>query len=157
MAPLVYIETSIISYLAARTSRDLVTAAHQRLTLDWWSTARTAFELGVSELVIQEASLGDPDSARRRLELTATLPVLQATEAGRELARRLILELGFPPMAAADALHIAIAAENGAHFLLTWNCKHIANAKTRALIERILRSRGYDPPILCTPEELMEP
>lgn len=157
MASLVYIETSIISYLAARTSRDLVTAAHQRLTLDWWSTARTAFELGVSELVIQEASLGDPDSARRRLELTASLPVLQATEAGRELARYLLLELAFPATAAADALHIAIAAENGAHFLLTWNCKHIANAKTRALIERIPRSRGYNPPILCTPEELMEP
>ncbi|MEY4769820.1 MAG: hypothetical protein RIQ40_560 [Planctomycetota bacterium] len=157
MASLVYIETSIISYLAARTSRDLVTAAHQRLTLDWWSSARTAFELGVSELVIQEASLGDPESARRRLELTATLPVLQATQAGRELARHLLLELAVPATAAAEALHIASAAENGAHFLLTWNCKHIANAKTRALIERILRSRGYDPPILCTPEELMEP
>jgi len=156
MTQLVYIETSIISYLAARTSRDLVTAAHQRLTLDWWSSARAAFSLGVSELVIQEASLGDPESARRRLAMVASLPIWQATEAGRELARQLIAELAFPETAAADALHIAIAAENGAHFLLTWNCKHIANAKTRVLIERILRSRGYDPPILCTPEELME-
>ena len=79
------------------------------------------------------------------------------TEAGRELARALLDDLAVPPTAAADALHIAVAAENGADYLLTWNCRHIANAKIRALIERTLRMRGYDPPVLCTPEELQEP
>ncbi len=155
MQPLVYIETSIISYLAARPSRELVTAAHQQLTADWWSSARPAFRVGISELVIQEASLGDSQSARRRLELLTELSVLRLTQSGRELARALMGELAIPSTAAADALHIAIAAENGAHFLLTWNCRHIANARTRALIERVLQGRGYTPPILCTPEELM--
>jgi predicted nucleic acid-binding protein len=155
MQPLVYVETSIISYLAARLSRELVTAAHQQLTADWWSSARPAFRVGISELVVQEASLGDPESARRRLELMSNLSVLQLTQDGRELARALMGELAIPSTAAADALHIAIAAENGAHFLLTWNCRHIANARTRALIERVLQARGYTPPILCTPEELM--
>ena len=112
MQPLVYIETSIISYLAARPSRELVTAAHQQLTADWWSSARPAFRVGISELVIQEASLGDSQSARRRLELLTELSVLRLTQSGRELAR--------------------------------------------ALIERVLQGRGYTPPILCTPEELMD-
>lgn len=157
MIPLVYVETSIISYLGARQSRELVTAAHQQITQDWWSTARSGFRLGVSELVVQEASLGDPESARRRLELLHGLDLLQLTEAGRELARDLMGALAIPSTAVADALHIAIAAENGAHFLLTWNCRHIANARTRSLIERILLARGYTPPTLCTPEELMGP
>jgi predicted nucleic acid-binding protein len=156
MSQLVYIETSIVSDLAARPSRELVTAAHQQLTHDWWSQARPRFRVGVSELVVQEASLGHPDVAKRRLELLQDLMVLQVTEAGRDLARALLQEPTIPETAAADALHIATAAENGAHFLLTWNCRHIANARTRSLIERILRVHGCTPPILCTPEELME-
>ena len=156
MQPLVYIETSIISYLAARPSRELVTAAHQQLTAEWWAAARPGFRVGISELVVQESSLGDADSARRRLALLDGLTILQLTPEGRELARALMVELVIPSTAAADALHIAVAAENGAHFLLTWNCRHIANARTRSLIERILRARGYTPPVLCTPEELMD-
>ena len=157
MPSTVYIETSVISYLTSRPSRELVTAAHQQVTVDWWTNARPGFNAVVSELVIQEVAMGDPDSARRRMEAIADLPVLQMTEAGRELARALLDDLAVPPTAAADALHIVVAAENGADYLLTWNCRHIANAKIRALIERTLCMRGYDPPILCTPEELQEP
>jgi len=157
MPSTVYIETSVISYLTSRPSRELVTAAHQQVTVDWWMNARPGFNAVVSELVIQEVAMGDPDSARRRMEAIADLPVLEMTEAGRELARALLDDLAVPPTAAADALHIAVAAENGADYLLTWNCRHIANAKIRALIERTLSMRGYDPPILCTPEELQEP
>jgi len=152
----VYVETSVVSYLTSRPSRESIVAAHQRLTAHWWANARPSFNSVVSQLVIDEASLGDPALARRRLRAIEGLPVLGLTREGRELARALIDEVAMPPTAIADALHIAIAAENGSHYLLTWNCRHIANASSRALIERALRLRGYDAPILCTPEELME-
>ncbi|MFM8817654.1 MAG: type II toxin-antitoxin system VapC family toxin [Phycisphaerales bacterium] len=157
MSPTVYIETSVVSYLTSRPSRDVVVAAHQRLTSRWWTNARPSFNPVVSQLVIDEASLGDPASARRRTHAISGLPILELTHVGRELARALLDEVAMPPTAIADALHIAIAAENGAHYLLTWNCRHIATASSRALIERTLRLRGYDAPVLCTPEELMEP
>lgn len=157
MAPTVYIETSVVSYLTSRPSRDVVVAAHQRLTSRWWNSARPSVKSVVSQLVIEEASLGDPISARRRTQAISGLPILELTHVGRELARAMLDELAMPPTAIADALHVAIAAENGAHYLLTWNCRHIANASSRALIERTLRARGYDAPVLCTPEELMEP
>ncbi len=157
MASSVYDETSVISYLTSRPSRDVVTAAHQQLTLDWWSNARPGFRVFVSEIVVQEASLGDPSSAKQRLAAIDGLPLLELSDNARSLAKALISDLAVPGNAAVDALHIAVAADNGIDYLLTWNCKHIANAKTRTLIERCLRSRGYDPPVLCTPEELMEP
>ena len=157
MPPTVYLETSVISYLTARPSRELVVAAHQQITAEWWSGARTAVNAVVSQLVIEEARMGDPESARRRLDAIAGLPVLALTDGGRELARSLLDELAVPPAAVADALHIAIAAEHGADYRVTWNCRHIASARSRPLIEWALRARGYHPPILCTPEELMDP
>lgn len=157
MTPSVYVETSVISYLTSKPSRDVVTAAHQQLTHDWWNAARPGFRVFVSEIVVQEAGLGDPSSANLRLAAIGGLPLLQLSEPARTLAKALVADLAIPASAAVDALHIALAADNGIDYLLTWNCRHIANAKTRARIERCLRSRGYDPPILCTPEELMEP
>ena len=157
MTPSVYIETSIVSYLTSRPSRDVVTAAHQQLTLDWWNHIRPGFTTFVSEVVVQEALLGDAESARLRLAAIEGVPLLEISDNARALAKALIAHLAIPPVAAVDALHVAIAADNGIDYLLTWNCKHIANAKTRNLIEHCLRSRGYDPPVLCTPEELMEP
>jgi predicted nucleic acid-binding protein len=153
----VYVETSIISYLTARPSRDVVTAAHQQLTLDWWRTARPGFRVFISELVVQEVSMGGPEPARLRLAALEGIPLLELSENARVLAKDLITRLSIPPRATMDALHVALAADNGVDFLLTWNCRHIANAKSRHLIERCLRSHGYDPPVLCTPEELMEP
>ena len=157
MTSTVYLETSIISYLTARPSRDVITAAHQQLTLDWWSGARGHFRVFASEIVVQEASLGDPASAAARLAAIRDVPLLKLSENARVLAKDLLGSLAIPHGAAVDALHIAVAADNGVEFLLTWNCKHIANARIRLLIERCLRSRGYTPPVLCTPEELMEP
>jgi hypothetical protein len=154
--PTLYIETSIISYLAARPSRDLVTAAHQQLTSEWWSSRRAAFRLHVSELVIQEAGDGDADAAQQRLVLLAGIPVIAASAEALELAKALVSNRIVPTAAEADALHIAIAATSGMDYLLTWNCRHIANAQIRARIEAFTRQRGIEPPILCTPEELME-
>lgn len=156
MASTVYLETSIISYLTSRPSRDVITAAHQQLTLDWWNGARGSFRVFVSEIVVQEISLGDATSASSRLTAIQGIPLLQLSDNARMLAKDLIGSLAIPQSAAVDALHVALAADNGVEFLLTWNCKHIANARTRILIERCLRARGYNPPVLCTPEELME-
>ena len=156
MESTVYIETSIVSYLAARPSRDLITAAHQQLTAQWWATRRSAFRLHISELVVQEASDGDPDSAQRRLALLEGIPAIAVTADALSFARSLLENRVVPRSAETDALHIAVAAAGGMEYLLTWNCRHIANAQIRGKIEGLARLRGFEPPILCTPEELME-
>lgn len=150
-----YLETSVVSYLAGRPSRDLVVAARQQLTHEWWRRRRTAFELYVSELVLAEAAAGDPEIAARRIKLVEGLPTLSITAEASELARFLVRAVGLPPKARADALHIALAACHGIEYLLTWNSTHIANAELRPRVEAGCRQRGYDPPVLCTPDELM--
>jgi hypothetical protein len=108
----------------------------------------------VSQLVIREASSGDEEAVRERLDLVEGIPLLAITDAVGELAARLVGRGVVPRKAAEDALHIAVAAVHGLDFLLTWNCKHIANAMMRSAIERVCREAGYEPPVICTPEEL---
>ncbi len=155
MCPTVYVETSIISYLTARPSRDLITAAHQQVTHTWWRERRSNFDLYVSQVVLDEAAAGDPDAAMRRAELLADLPLLDIAPEAVELAVVLSERVPLPRRAAADAAHIAIAAYHRIDFLLTWNSAHIANAELRPRIEDICRQRGFRPPVLCTPDELM--
>ena len=156
MRPKAYHETSVPSYLTAWTSRDWVMAAHQQITREWWENRRADFDLFVSELVFQEAAAGDPAVAARRLELIRVLPVLTISEAAEELARELVRRVPLPERAALDALHIAIAATSGMHYLLTWNCKHLANAAYQARIGKSCRDLGYEPHLICTPEALLE-
>lgn len=151
----VYLETSVISYLAARPSRDLITAARQELTRQWWARRRASFQIYVSEAVVAEASAGDRDAAARRLQILKGLPLLNVTPEVTRLAGALARALRLPRQAAADALHVATAACHGIEFLLTWNSTHIANAELRPTIERVTRRRGVVSPILCTPDELM--
>jgi predicted nucleic acid-binding protein len=149
----VYIETSIVSYLTARPSRDVVRAAHQRMTRTWWRT-RHGFSLFVSELVLRELAAGDTGAAERRLAVVRPLPVLGVSDEHADLADALVRGGALPQRALVDAFHIAVAAGHGMDFLLTWNCKHIANATMRGTIETICRSAGLEPPVICTPEEL---
>lgn len=153
--PTVYLETSVLSYLTARPARDIVTAAHQQLTARWWEVRRARFRVFVSEVVLEEAELGDPEAARRRLALAADLPLLALTDAAGALQRRLLGTAGLPAGAAVDALHVAVAAVHGMDYLLTWNVRHIANAEARRRVEAACRAEGYRPPVLCTPEELL--
>ncbi len=153
--PKVYLETTILSYLVARPSRDLVVAARQELTFDWWTRRRSEFELHCSELVIEEAELGNDEAARQRLALLEGVWVIQIDDEARALANSLLQAGCLPMTAKADALHIAIASVNAIEFLLTWNCRHIANAELRPNIERVCREQGYEPSLLCTPQELM--
>ena len=155
MAPKVYLETTIPSYLTALPSRDLVVAAHQQITREWWQ-GRERFELFISQIVLREASGGDAEAASRRIELVQGIPVLEVTEEASVLAEELVRRGALPENAAVDALHISVAVVNGLDYLLTWNCTHIANAMIRGDIEHICRSKEYEPPVICTPEELME-
>jgi hypothetical protein len=156
MPSTVYLETSIISYLTGRASRNVVIMAHQQLTRRWWDMQRQEFELFVSPLVLQEASAGNPTMVRRRLEMIRGLPVLAVTPQATALAEQLLESGPLPTKAEVDALHIGAAAVHGMEYLLTWNCKHIANARMRSQIEAICRNMGYEPPVMCTPEEMME-
>ena len=156
MKPKVYIETTVVSYLTARPSRDLVVAAHQQITHDWWQTCHERFDLIASQLVIQEAGAGDPKAAQERLSVLATLALLEVTEEALALAQKLVSAGAVPERSAEDALHIAVAVTNGVEYLLTWNCRHLANAALRTKIEEVCRSARYQPVIICTPEELLE-
>jgi hypothetical protein len=152
--PRVYVETSILSYLTALPSRDVVQLARQQLTLDWW-TRRGDFELFVSDPVLAEASRGDPNAAARRLEAAAGIPILRGTEQAEALTGALLKNSAMPAKAFVDAAHVAIAAAHGLGFLLTWNCAHIANAVMRPRIEAVCRGNGFQPPVICTPDELL--
>jgi len=154
MKPVVYVESSVISYLVARPSRDVVAAGRQAVTVDWWENESARFELRVSVLVEDEVSRGDPSAAERRLGVIAEIPILAATEHARDLAARLIDENVVPAGSEDDALHIAIASTQGTDYLLTWNFKHINNAETKKAVARVVESFGYVCPILCSPEEL---
>ena len=150
-----YLDTSVISYLTSRPSRDVVSLAHQQLTLEWWESRRHAFDLRVSELVLYEAGRGDPAAAQARLAIVQDLPVIQVNQLARSLAAKIFRATTLPDKAAADALHLALAAVNGMEFLLTWNCTHLANAVVLRVVNAVCRDNGYEPPLVCTPEELM--
>ena len=156
MKPKVYLETTIISYLTSRPSRDIITAAHQQSTQEWWDSRREKFEVFVSQIVIQEAGEGDDDAIARRLDAIENITQIEIQPEAVSLAQSLVTDGLVPEKAAADALHIAIATVQGMDYLLTWNLKHIANATIRNAIADACRQRGYEPPIICTPEELME-
>lgn len=152
----VYIETTIPSYLAARPGRDLLIAAHQQVTWEWWDSRRQDFELYISEVVLNEARAGDAVLAQRRLEILTGIPLLHLSDPVLEVARSLVSNGPLPPKASGDSVHIAAATVYGCEYLLTWNCRHIANAELQRRVRRIVQQLGYDLPAICTPEELME-
>jgi len=151
-----YIETIVVSYVTARRNqRDLIVAAHQELTREWWERRRRDFTLFASAVVIEEALRGDEMFANARMALIEQMRLADVTPAARQLAAQLLLEAGLPAKANADALHIAICAVNGIDYLLTWNCTHLANAAMIPRVNNICRAVGFEPPYICTPEELM--
>src|SRR5436853_917070 len=150
----IYIETSVISYLVARPNRDIIVAAHQQLTVDWWDNQRHQYDLFVSQIVLDEARAGDPLVAGKRVAALQNLSSLEINEVVIQLAEHLVKSHAVQMKAAQDALHIAVACVNGMDYLLPWNCKHIANAKMRSKIDQVCREAGFIPPIICTPEEL---
>ena len=152
----VYLETTIVSYLVALPTEDIIQTAHQQITRQWWDR-RDRFDLYVSRAVVAEARRGNPDAAARRLAVLRGIPRLAGGRRVVDLARALVQRGTLPVQARMDAAHIGIAAVNGMEYLLTWNLRHLANASIRGKIEEVVRAAGMVPPIICTPEELMEP
>lgn len=155
MKPKLYLETTVPSYLTAWPSRDLIRAGHQQITREWWQVRRARFDIYISQFVLDEAGAGDSEAARERLAALRGFPLLDPTDEVVELAEALTASLVLPKQAVTDAVHIALAAVHGMHFLLTWNCAHIANAEMVPAIESACRERGFECPVICTPEELM--
>jgi predicted nucleic acid-binding protein len=153
--PGVYIETSIVSYLAARPARDPVTLRNQQLTHTWWNTQRERYALYTSVLTLAESARGNPAIAQRRLELLAPPPITETRSSVPQLAEALSAGLPLPAQATADAEHIALAATGGLEYLLTWDRKHIANPRLLRRIESVLGLWGYATVVFCTPGELM--
>ena len=151
----VYLETTVISYVAARPSRDLLVAAHQQASHDWWNDRRLQFACYVSQVVIDEANAGDEVAAAARMDLIDEMPVLEITEEAEWLTEALVADGAMPTRAVRDAAHVAVAAVHDVDYLLTWNCTHLANAQIMRKVAIVCRSHGVGMPLICTPEELM--
>jgi hypothetical protein len=134
---------------------NLIIAAHQQIRNEWWENRRTDFDLYTSQFVIQESSAGDAVMATKRLAELDGIPLLAVSREALDLARFLVEKGPLPEKAEIDALHISVAASNGMDYLLTWNCKHIANAEMQIGIGKLCRAAGFEPPVICTPEELL--
>jgi hypothetical protein len=151
----VYLETTFISYLVARPSRDLLVAGHQQATQDWWANRRDSFECYVSQVVIDEAGVGDATEIQKRLAVIDSLLLVEVTQEAEILTQAILSSGVIPPRAARDAAHIAVAAVQEIDYLLTWNCKHLANAQIQRRIALVCDRLGQRMPLICTPEELM--
>jgi len=151
----VYSETTIISYLVANQSRDLITAGQQQVTHDWWTRRRSSFYCVVSEETLAEAARGNPEQAARRLAALAGLPVLPIFAEAERLAADFLHTGALPSSARSDAIHLAVASFVQADYLLTWNCRHLANAQIIRRLEREAGPLGWNLPTICTPPELM--
>jgi hypothetical protein len=150
----VYIETSVVSYLVSRPSRDLVVAGHQQLTQEWWENRRAKFVCFISDMTLDEARDGDAAQAALRLQALEGFPRLAATPEAEKLAAA-FLEGVLPTKEARDAAHLAIATVAKVKYLLTWNCNHLANAQILDRLDPIAAAAGFKLPRVCTPEELM--
>ncbi len=122
----------------------------------WWDGGRSSFDLFISQEVLQEAKLGDADMARQRLELLSPLPKLELTEEVGALAQSLIRAGLVPEKAASDAVHVAVASVHKMNYIVTWNFKHIANPYTRDRLRAVVVDAGFQLPVMCSPEELIQ-
>ncbi|MBI2266488.1 MAG: type II toxin-antitoxin system VapC family toxin [Armatimonadetes bacterium] len=154
--PTLYLESSIVSYLAAHPSRDLIVAAHQQVTKEWWDQARERFVVYTSEAVVDEITAGDPDAAARRVSFITGIPSLALTNEVKVLARAYQEKLGLPSKAFLDSVHLAYAVAYQMDYLLTWNCAHLANGIVISRLQIINRAEGRNTPVIVTPEELLE-
>ncbi len=155
MARSVYIETTVVSYLTAWPSQEVIRAAHQQITKEWWQFRRNDFDLFISEFVIVEASAGDTSAVADRLDILTDIPMLEVTSEIEMLAKELVAKRAVPEKAATDAFHISVAAIHNIDYLLSWNCRHIANAEMQEAIRMVCNENGFWFPRICTPEELL--
>ena len=154
--PKAYIESSVVSYYTAHRSRDLIVMAHQDITHTWWEKHLSKYEVCISAVVLDEIGRGDPEAASERLQAVSGFPVLPIRPEVEHLAALYDRELQFPGKSLRDTLHIALASVHAVDYLVTWNCRHIANAHIRRGLAELNRAEGISTPIICTPEELLD-
>lgn len=156
IAPLIYLESTIPSYLVARVSKDHILRGQQEATRKWWQENREDGQWFVSAFVEAEVARGHPDAAKKRLEAIAGLPRLDIAPKVLALSEASLASGLIPAKAAMDAYHIAIAAFHEMEILLTWNCTHIHNIAITRRVEAICTREGYSCPVICTPFDLLE-
>jgi hypothetical protein len=156
MKPRVYIETTVVSYLTARPSRDVISLARQEITRVWWRCKASGYERVISQLVLSEAAAGDAKAARERLAAISDLPLLESSPEITRLAERFVRPDCIPAKAKDDAMHLAFCAVHAVPYLLTWNFRHLANPDNRRRLRLLCESAGYEPPSICTPDEIMK-
>lgn len=154
--PRIYVETSVISYLTSRPSRDLLIAARQEATREWWEKRGTAFEAITSSMVLKEVAAGNPEAASRRLAICQSLPEWPIEAESEELAERLITTGAVPATEQEDALHIALATIAQVDYIATWNFAHMVSPAAKYRLQKHIEQLGFTPPLLATPEELLE-
>ncbi len=154
--PVLYVETTVISYYTSRPSRDIIIAGHQAVTVQWWESDLPKFAAVISQVVLDEIATGDPEAAAKRLAAVATMDILEMTEEVESLAVDYFNGIALPETARADAFHLALATCHGVDYLTSWNCRHIASARVRQSVQQINDRRGLATPVICTPEELLE-
>ncbi|MDW8309238.1 MAG: type II toxin-antitoxin system VapC family toxin [Verrucomicrobiales bacterium] len=152
---IVYVETTVVSLLVANPSQDLLVAVQQQATRDWWRLRRPAFLCITSDETRREAARGDAEQVRLRLAALAGMPVLAITPEVENLAAEFLRTRALPPVARSDAIHLAAATTARADYLLTWNCRHLANAQILRRLEREAARFEWPLPTVCTPLELM--
>jgi predicted nucleic acid-binding protein len=152
----VYVETTVVSYLTAKPSRDIMVAGHQEATRELWPELSAKYDTYISALVFEEAKRGDADQAKMRLEAIEPFPMLDVDDEARSLAEKIIERRAIPAECPEDALHIAVATVNGIEVIVTWNFAHMNNPFTRRMVRRVVEDEGYACPEICSPEELME-
>jgi len=152
----VYIETSVVSYLAGRPTADLQITVDQQWTHRWWEGRRQRYDLVTSEFVHEEAACGNRELAAKRLEYLQGIQVLSILQEVHDTAKAIVSSGALPPKALVDAYHVAICATHGVDALLTWNCKHLANRFLFGKIDDLLEQLGYVCPLMVTPWELLE-
>jgi predicted nucleic acid-binding protein len=151
----IYVETSVISYLAARPSLDAINSTRQHFSRQLWAR-RFDLDLLVSDAVLSEMRIGDEEAVRRRLEFCGDLSMLDVHPEAETLALHLLLKKAVPKKAFTDAVHIAIAALHEIQFIASWNFRHIVGAVARRNIEVALAQAGRFVPVIATPEEILE-
>jgi len=154
--PRIFIETTVVSYLTARPTRDLIALARQEMTRAWWNRRAALYECVISQLVLDESAAGDAFAAGQRLAAVLAYPLLAGGPAITGLAERFVRPDCIPAKAKDDALHLALCAVHGVPYLLTWNFRHLANPENRRILFDVCAKAGYEFPVICTPDEMMK-